>query len=180
MTNISRDWFSDRWCEYFSVDPSSPSGLVWKKSRGNGILEGSSAGYLTKSGHWKVELLGRAAQVHRIIYQLTFGEIPELMVIDHINGNPSDNRVGNLRAVTKKINSRNRKRAINSGAKTGVYEVHEFVANWVEGDKLRQKSFKYSEYGDEAFKMASEYRDAQIKRLNEMEYGYTEDHGVRS
>ena len=42
--------------------------------------------------------------VHRIIYQLVHGPIPEGMEIDHINGVKDDNRPENLRAVTHQRN----------------------------------------------------------------------------
>jgi len=44
---------------------------------------------------------------HRIIWKMVHGEIPEGMVIDHINGNPFDNRLENLRMVTHTENCRN-------------------------------------------------------------------------
>lgn len=44
---------------------------------------------------------------HRIVWILQVGEIPEGLVIDHKNGNPCDNRLENLRTVTRAQNSLN-------------------------------------------------------------------------
>jgi hypothetical protein len=45
---------------------------------------------------------------HRIVYILAHGPIPVGMEIDHINGNPIDNRLENLRVVSKRQNAQNR------------------------------------------------------------------------
>jgi len=45
--------------------------------------------------------------IHRAIYETFVGEIPEGYEIDHINTIRDDNRVENLRAVTKKENHNN-------------------------------------------------------------------------
>lgn len=44
--------------------------------------------------------------VHRIIYQTFNGEIPEGLVIDHLNGIKTDNRIDNLEACSHQENTR--------------------------------------------------------------------------
>ena len=44
---------------------------------------------------------------HRVVWILTHGEIQEGMVIDHINRDPSDNRIENLRCVSQAVNLSN-------------------------------------------------------------------------
>lgn len=46
-------------------------------------------------------------KVHRLIYETFVGEIPEGMVIDHINTERTDNRLENIRCVTVKENNNN-------------------------------------------------------------------------
>lgn len=55
---------------------------------------------------------------HRAAWIYVYGSIPDGMVIDHVDGNGLNNRIANLRVVTKAINQRNRKpskRALPSG-----------------------------------------------------------------
>lgn len=53
-------------------------------------------------------ILGKKYRAHRIIWLLHYRKWPSA-VIDHINGDPSDNRICNLRDVTQAENIRNTK-----------------------------------------------------------------------
>ena len=46
-------------------------------------------------------------RLHRLVWETFNGEISEGMQIDHIDGNPENNRLDNLRCVTAKENSNN-------------------------------------------------------------------------
>jgi hypothetical protein len=46
--------------------------------------------------------------LHRFVWSLLRGDPPE--IIDHINRNPLDNRIANLRPATRRLNSLNRER----------------------------------------------------------------------
>lgn len=81
----------------------------------------SSAGYvLTKThqelgyrgtprgnGYYGVTIHGRSVLVHRMVYELFVGQIPDGMQIDHIDGDRGNNAVDNLRVVTVAGNSHN-------------------------------------------------------------------------
>ena len=59
--------------------------------------------------------------VHRIVYEMHFGRIKDGLEIDHINGIRHDNRIENLRAVSKSVNQLNRaKQSNNTSGVTGV------------------------------------------------------------
>ena len=50
---------------------------------------------------------GAQGYLHRIIVGQILGEIPDGMFVDHIDGDPTNNRRGNLRVVTKAENAAN-------------------------------------------------------------------------
>lgn len=81
-------------------------------------------GYL--DGH----LLEKRYKAHRVCWALYHGHWPSIE-IDHINGNPSDNRIVNLREANKSQNSSNRRSVQNSSSRyLGVY-WHSRDTRWV-------------------------------------------------
>lgn len=98
--------------DYYKVDQSSPSGLV-------SVRTGKSVGTLSRMGYWIVQTrrLG-SKRAHRVIWELTNGPIPHGMQIDHIDRNPSNNTLSNLRLVTAAENTWNTGSHYDS--KTGV------------------------------------------------------------
>ena len=59
---------------------------------------------------------------HRVVWEMFNGDIPEGMMIDHINGNPFDNRIENLRLATPAQNMHNgRIPKTNTTRLKGVY-----------------------------------------------------------
>lgn len=178
----------------FVYDETSPTCLRHKFSRylnsAEVIKAGEVAGYLRsyKDGRPRnscVHVAGKQAYLHRVVYLLHHGNIPHGFVIDHVDGNPHNNRISNLRAVPGTINARNvRKHKSNTSGITGVNLLQEkngtlrWRAYWHEGGKMRSKSFNCKTYGyDQAKEKAIEYRDLQIQRLKENGYNYSERHG---
>lgn len=124
----AKDSNKDKWSEYFRLDTNSPSGIVWNKS-GNNKKEGKPVGWLDDKGYWKCELFHQSVLIHRVVYFLNMGILNDSMVIDHIDGNSSNNSFSNLRMVTYADNCRNKKKQINNSSWfSGVQERHEFVA----------------------------------------------------
>lgn len=179
MTRVSKDHFIKEWPGVFEKSTESPSGLVWKIPRGTNIRVGDFVGYKSDLGYWKVEYKNKCIGVHRIIYYLKHGWLDSTKVIDHIDGDPSNNSIDNLREITYEENSRNKKMSkANRSGTTGVHEIHEWIATWTENDKNRSKSFPVWRYGANARQLAEAYREQRIKTLNTKEYNYTERHGT--
>lgn len=84
----------------YKLDSEAPSGV----SSGH---TGKPIGSRRKDGYWLISYGGKTMLAHRVVWVLTHGEIPEGMVIDHINRDTSDNRIENLRCVTQSVNLTN-------------------------------------------------------------------------
>lgn len=50
---------------------------------------------------------GKQLLAHRVVYELTHGPIQDGLVIDHIDRDPSNNNLSNLRCVTQAVNLEN-------------------------------------------------------------------------
>lgn len=85
---------------------------------------GSMAGSPNNDGYVKVLIDGTYHSAHRVIWLMVHGEWVEYPQheIDHINGDRSDNRLNNLRKVTKSENQRNAGRRVNNTS--GVHGVN--------------------------------------------------------
>lgn len=80
--------------------------LYWKVSLSNRTKVGSRAGCRRKDGYYVVRVRGELLLCHRIIWSMcNKKDIPEGYVIDHIDENPSNNLIDNLRCIPKMQNS---------------------------------------------------------------------------
>ena len=97
--------------------------LYWRIRDRNTIRRKYAAGSIkgAKDGYRRVGIEGKIYQEHRVIMVLCFGHIPENAEIDHINHVRDDNRLCNLRFVTRSENRRNQ--SVNSKNTTGVTGV---------------------------------------------------------
>lgn len=75
-------------------------------SRGSYAV-GTIAGSLNKSGYWQIGVCGRTYTAQRLAWYYAHGEWPD-DDIDHINRDKLDNRLINLRVVSRSENLRNR------------------------------------------------------------------------
>ena len=80
--------------EFFNLAPCSGGGLPRR------------VGNINRSGYMRVHFGGRFFAAHRLAWFYVTGQWPE-KDIDHINGIRHDNRLCNLRAVTRKQNREN-------------------------------------------------------------------------
>lgn len=71
------------------------------------------AGSIDSFGHRQIQIGSKRHMAHRLAWLYVFGKFPNFE-IDHINGDPDDNRISNLRLATRKQNMENRKLHVNN------------------------------------------------------------------
>lgn len=71
-----------------------------------------------KTGHMKGRLHGATYYAHRVAWKWYHGSDPHH--IDHIDGNPSNNAIANLRSVSVDENARNRRLARSATGRVGI------------------------------------------------------------
>lgn len=173
----------DNISDYVYYDESSPTCLRWKdeyivKRRNN---NNNIAG--TKSKNYYVVCINyNKYPVHRVVMKL-HGLTSE-DTCDHIDNNPLNNKIENLRFVSQRENNRNKKchngipRKNNISGVTGVSETkiknksgkftYYAIVQWVDKEgKHKNKTFSYLKYGIvEAFALACEFRN----KINSLEF----------
>lgn len=68
---------------------------------------GKRAGHIENNGYERVKLGGKKISVHRIVWEMHHGKITNSFEIDHVDRNRSNNKLENLRKVTRNQNQRN-------------------------------------------------------------------------
>lgn len=130
---------------------------------------GKTVGSRTRSGHLELSYKRQRLYAHRLAWLLANGDWPKGH-IDHINGDPADNRLVNLRDVNNADNHKNMKRHFdNSSGTTGIY-FNKRAKKWqayicVKGKQMYLGVFKDI---DEAIK---------VRKQAEVEYGFHANHG---
>ena len=102
-----------------------PRGEEWFRTRVamkifDANFAGREAGGLDKDGYIRIKLFQTRLVAHRVVWAVYHGSWP-VGVLDHIDGNRTNNRVENLRDVTNAENLRNRHSSRSSTGIRGVY-----------------------------------------------------------
>lgn len=144
-----------------------PRSRLWKMW--NTRYAGKEAFTRNHSGYFGGQIFNKRLLAHRVIWAWCYGEWP-VDVIDHIDGDPVNNRIDNLRVVTQSENSKNSRISIrNSSGITGV--------SWASRDKKwiayisiegRRTSLGY--FNDIASAVAA-------RKQAEPQFGYHANHG---
>lgn len=83
------------------------SGLFWWTTSGRGRWVNKPIGHIDDKGRPRADIMGRKVRLSRLAWRITYGFWPS-QFIDHIDGNPSNNRINNLRECSNAENQQNR------------------------------------------------------------------------
>lgn len=125
----------DRLRELLHYDPDT--GVFTNIKPRHRVKVGDIAGSNSGKGYLQIQIDQKRYSAHRLAWLYTYGRFPEEF-IDHINGNPSDNRIVNLREVTQRENLQNRKKqvrqdiSIPTGVMVGKWKgtPNAYLAHW--------------------------------------------------
>lgn len=121
----------------------SPETGIFKRTK-SGKRVGHTRG---RGGYLGVEFGGKGYYLHRLAWIYVYGELPEKH-IDHINHVRSDNRIINLRMVTRSGNLKNSsKRKDNTSGVTGVH-WRKVNVKWTAAIQSNGKLFVLGSYDD--------------------------------
>lgn len=167
MAVCDRNIIPDSVKDVFLYEPTT--GIVsWKVARGTKTI-GAEAGTVDKLGYIRIQYAKRMYLAHRIAWFLYYGTQPS-GVLDHVDGNPSNNRIDNLRKATHSQNMQNASTRIGrSGVKNITWKRNAWTVRFILNGK--RKEFGRFQDLDLAKEFASKVR---IKI-----YGEFANHGMR-
>jgi hypothetical protein len=142
--------------------------MSWKMWNGKHV--GNEAfSYADKRGAKSCRSFGKAMWAHRVAWAIHFGEWPT-KEIDHINGDPGDNRICNLRQVTRAENMRNTRKVNAASGAYGIYWARH-VNRWRVRLQFEGKVLSLGYYDD--------FEDAKRARVEaQKSLGFHPNHGV--
>lgn len=133
-------------------------GLLINKKSGNIYCNEDKDGYI------RVRISGKEYRAHRIIWEMFNGPIPEGLLIDHIDRDVYNNRIENLRLVTRQQNN------MNSGSKKS--EGYKGVSKTVSGTYRARLSHKGITYCLGTYKTIEEAKTAYDEKALELQEDY--------
>jgi hypothetical protein len=155
--------------QHIGYDPQTGR-MWWKVSTAHAVKPGDPAfSTLSKNGYLHGSFRGVKTYGHRVALAHFYGSWPEDDT-DHINGNRSDNRISNLRPVTRSTNCRNA--ALPSHNTSGVVGVHfaKRQNRWMAHIKTKGK-FRFLGYFD------AKADAIAARKAAEIEHGFHPNHG---
>ncbi len=130
---------------------------------------GKTAGSLNSLGYIKISINNKSYAAHRLALLYEFGELPTNEV-DHIDHNRSNNKITNLRIVSRTINNRNKTFQKNNTSGTMGVRWHKSSKRWRAEIKVQGKKIHLG-----AFKIIEDAKKCRKEGI--AKYGFHKNHG---
>jgi hypothetical protein len=118
--------------------------LFWKVDSSQNVKAGQKAGGVDSRGRWRIGINGKQYQAHRLIFLMHQGHVPSML--DHIDGNPLNNRIENLRPANFSTNGCNRKLGINNTSGVKGLTWNKPAGKWQASVKVNKKTHYFGYY----------------------------------
>ncbi|NQY00576.1 MAG: HNH endonuclease [Pseudoalteromonas sp.] len=143
------------------------SKIVWRDGSPYRYLKTSDTykkcGWVDKGGYLRITIGDRDIMAHRLLWYMENGDIPDGYQIDHIDGNPLNNIIENLRLVTCSQNNKNKGKY--KGREKGIWQFKKegkwYARIGVNGKYIHLGSF------DSKVEALKARTDAEIKYFGE-------------
>lgn len=143
--------------------------LFWRSNQSRKCRAGSQAfTSMGSHGYFQGGVGGEKYLAHRVIWAMHAGEWP--VEIDHINGDRSDNRLSNLRNVTRSGNMKNQR--LSTANTSGFIGVSRFKRDnkWQAKIMVARKCIFLGLFDTPEAAVAA-------RKAAELKYGFHENHG---
>lgn len=112
------------------IDHSTKQWRRWDKPQGG-----------AKRKYMCVSFKNKTISVHRIVYAKFNGKLDKTLQINHIDGNPSNNRPENLELITQSQNMIHRYRVLKRPAVIGRKKINQKIANEIRSRRLAGEKY---------------------------------------
>ncbi len=141
--------------------------FYWRERRGSAAAS-SVAGVIAFDGARLIRVDGKLYRAHRLAWLHVNGQWPQ-NEIDHINGDPADNRFDNLRECVRAENARNVR--VHSDCASGLKGAYRGKRGWcsrimVDGRDIRLGTFATKEQAGAAYDAAARKLHGEFARTN--------------
>ena len=158
----------DKAHDLFVYEPKTGR-LIRRISQLGGGPAGSEAGSFDTLGYRRVQVGGKSHKTHRVIWLMNYGKWPK-NEIDHIDHDPANNRLNNLRNADRTANGKNQKLSKNNTS--GLCGVL-----WHKRDEVWTARIQNTERFIHLGNFDNLLDAACARKSAEIDHGYHENHG---
>lgn len=151
-----------------SYDPETGA-FTWVTNRGYKAVAGATAGTVSSAGYVTIMVNMKRYQAHRLAYKMHYGAEPTEL-IDHIDGDKTNNRISNLRVASSVQNQGNSKKPHNNRSGIKGVSWNKKMQRWVAQIGMHKKRVYLGGFATKE-EAAKAYADAAMARFGDFAQG---------